>query len=72
MKGSHIEIGKSRINAEYLRSVSEKKAILDFKHLETSKVVNAWKQANGLTVRNNKKSKKAIEKKVEKSTKNKD
>lgn len=72
MKNKHIEIGKTRFNAEYLRSVSEKKAILDFAHLETSKVVNAWKQANGLSVRNNRKPKKATKKVVDETTENKD
>lgn len=55
-KTKHIEIGKNKFNAEYLRSVSEKKAILDYQHIDKSKVINAWKQANGLTVRNKKKS----------------
>jgi hypothetical protein len=50
-----IEIGKIKFNAEYLRSVSEKKAVKDYNHLDRSKVVNAWKQANGLSVRNNRK-----------------
>lgn len=61
MKGKVLEIGKVRFNAEYLRSVSEKKAIKDYAHLERSQVVNAWKQANGLTVRNKKKTKKKKE-----------
>jgi hypothetical protein len=52
---SVIEIGKLRFNADYLRSVPEKKALSDYSHLERSKVLNAWKQANGLTVRNNSK-----------------
>lgn len=69
MKGKVIEIGKVKFNAEYLRSVSEKKAVKDYSHLERSKVVNAWKQANGLTVRNNKKT--APKKEVDKTTENK-
>jgi hypothetical protein len=58
VKGKVLEIGKVKFNAEYLRSVSEHKAIKDYSHLERSQVTNAWKQANGLTVRNNKKTKK--------------
>lgn len=60
--GKVIEIGKIRFNANHLRSVSEKKAVADYSHLERSKVVNAWKQANGKTVRNYSKSKKASKK----------
>ena len=55
MKDKVIEIGKINFNADYLRSVSEKKAVKDYAHLERSKVINAWKQANGLSVRNNRK-----------------
>lgn len=58
MKAKVIEIGKIRFNAVYLRSVTEKKAISDYCHLERSKVVNAWKQANGLSVRKKKTTKK--------------
>jgi hypothetical protein len=71
VKGKVIEIGKVKFNAVYLRSVSEKKACKDYSHLERSKVVNAWKQANGLTVRNNKKPK-SPKKVVVESTENKD
>jgi len=55
VKSNILEIGKIKFNAKYLRSVPEKKAISDYSHLERSKVVNAWKQANGFSVRNNKK-----------------
>ena len=57
-KSPILEIGKVKFNADYLRSVSEEKAIKDYAHLEKSKVVNAWKQANGLSVRTNRKVKK--------------
>ena len=70
MKGKVIEIGKVKFNAEYLRSVSEKKALKDYSHLERSKVLNAWKQANGLTVRTKPK-KTTPKKEVAKTTENK-
>jgi len=54
LSNSWIEIGKIKFNAEYLRIVSEEKAIKDYQHLEKSKVVNAWKQANGLSIRKKK------------------
>ena len=61
MKSIALEIGKVKFNPLYLRSVSEKKAISDYKHLERSKVINAWKQANGLTVRKKKVTPKPVE-----------
>ena len=53
----NLVIGKVTFNVKYLQIVSEDKAISDYQHLEKSKVVNAWKQANGLTVRTSKKNK---------------
>jgi len=50
-----IQIGKVKFNAKYLRSVSEEKAIRDYSHLEKNTVINAWKQANGFSVRTKKK-----------------
>lgn len=53
-----IELGKEKYNGDYLRSVSEETAV---KVLHTisknprTQVINAWKQANGKTVRNHKK-----------------
>ena len=60
-KSSCLELGGVKFNADYLRSVSEKKAVRDYAHIERSKVVNAWKQANGKTVRNFAKSEKKTE-----------
>lgn len=54
-KSNALEIGKTRFNLTHLRSISEKRAILDYGHLDRAHVVNAWKQANGFTVRNNRK-----------------
>jgi len=76
VRGKVLEIGKVKFNAEYLRSVPEKKALKDYSHLERSQVLNAWKQANGLSVRTKKKTEKKVEKttekNVEKTTKNND
>jgi len=64
-KSNALEIGKTKFNLAYLRSISEKKAILDYAHLDRAHVVNAWKQANGLTVRNNRKKTTTKKKKTE-------
>lgn len=47
-----IEIGGNKFNADYLKSIPEDTAVKAYKHIERSKVVNAWKQANGKSVRN--------------------
>lgn len=60
-----LEISDVNFNAVYLRTISERKAIKDYAHLSRSKVVNAWKQANGKTVRNYSKSTKTAKKKSE-------
>lgn len=56
-KDKVIELGKEKYNAEYLRSVSEEKAIKVLHFVAgkpKSQVINAWKQANGKTVRKHK------------------
>tara|TARA_R110001632_G_scaffold4295_7_gene18240 strand:+ start:5182 stop:5394 length:213 start_codon:yes stop_codon:yes gene_type:complete len=55
-KKSPISLGKKVYNREYLRSVSEEKAVKTFCNDKRDQVVNAWKQANGKTVRNHSKS----------------
>ena len=62
MDDKFIWIGKTPYIAAYFKSVSEKKAISDYAHLDRSKVINIWKQANGLKA----KSKKPVTKKVAK------
>jgi len=44
-----IELGKSRFSGAYLRSVSEAMAIKSLHLYAKNQVINAWKQANGLT-----------------------
>ena len=61
-KSKYLEVGKTKFNREYLKSVTQRKAIKDYHPLDRDHVVNAWKQANGLSVRNNRKPK-AVEKK---------
>ena len=55
-----IELSKEKYNADWLRSVTEEKAVKVL-HFAAKKpkgqVLNAWKQANGKTVRNHKKKK---------------
>lgn len=59
-KEKAIELGKETYNADWLRGVSEEKAVKVL-HFAAKKpktqVINAWKQANGKTVRNHKKKK---------------
>ena len=47
-----ITLGENVYNAEYLRSVSEKVAVRSMPKNDRAQVVNAWKQANGKSVRN--------------------
>lgn len=54
-KDKVLELGKKKFNAEYLRSVSEEVAVKTFCNDKRDQVVNAWKQANGKTVRNHSK-----------------
>lgn len=57
-KEKSIELGKEKYNGDYLRSVSEETAVKVLHHIAKhpkSQVLNAWKQANGKTVRNHKK-----------------
>lgn len=50
---SVIELGGRRYNADWLRSVPEAQAVIMLKnHCDISQIRNAWKQANGKTVRN--------------------
>jgi len=56
-KEATIELSKEKYNADWLRSVTEEKAVkvLHFAAKKPkSQVINAWKQANGKTVRNHK------------------
>lgn len=64
-KDKYLEIGKTKFNIKYLKSVTERKAIKDYHPLDRDHVVNAWKQANGLSVRNNRKRKAVVKKKTE-------
>ena len=52
MKSIALIVGDVKFNPLILRSVSEKKAVRDYKHLDRSLVINAWKQANGFSVPN--------------------
>jgi len=54
MEDQFIWIGKVPYIAAYFKRVSEKKAISDYAHLDRSKVINIWKQANGLKARSKK------------------
>ncbi len=58
----YIKLGKEKYSVKWLRSVTEEKAVRSLPHLDRNQVVNAWKQANGLTKRN---SAKVIEPKVD-------
>ena len=41
-----IRIGKSEFSVEFLKSVTEAKAVKTFKNIDENRVINAWKQAN--------------------------
>jgi hypothetical protein len=56
-----VKLGNERYSGSYLRSVTEAQAIKVFKHKDRGQVVNAWKQANGLSVPNYTKKKKVAE-----------
>lgn len=48
-----IELGDNKYNATALRSVTEQAAVLALRHkCDPNQIRNAWKQANGLSVRN--------------------
>ncbi len=48
-----IELGSKKYNGKWLRSVSEQVAVTSLQHkCDASQIRNAWKQANGKTVRN--------------------
>lgn len=52
-KSKTIELGGNKYNAAALRSVTEQQAVVALRHkYDPSQIRNAWKQANGLTVRN--------------------
>jgi hypothetical protein len=60
---SVIELGDVRYSGVFLRNVTEEEALKHYPHLDRNQVKNAWKQANGKTVRNyTKKTKKVKEK----------
>ena len=46
-----IKLGKEAYNVAFLRRVTEDQAIKMLPHLDRNQVINAWKQANGLTKR---------------------
>lgn len=50
----YITLGKNEYKVDWLKSVNQKKAIsvLLSKKRNRNQIVNAWKQANGLTKRN--------------------
>lgn len=48
-----IKLGSNQYNAEWLRSVTEEQAVRRLRATkEPNQIKNAWKQANGLSVRN--------------------
>lgn len=48
-----IELSGVKYNGDYLRSVTEERALIVLRGLhDVSQIRNAWKQANGLTERN--------------------
>ena len=47
-----ITLGKRKYNAVWLRTVSEQKAVQANRGEDHNQVRNAWKQANGKSVRN--------------------
>ncbi len=51
-KKAHIELGKHRISIAYLKGVTEQVAISKLLNIPRDTVVNAWKSANGLSVKN--------------------
>lgn len=54
-----IELGKERYNADWLITITEEMAVRLIGGKNTNQVRNAWKQANGKSIRNySKKSKK--------------
>jgi len=64
-----VILGEERYSGKFLRSVTEAQAIRIFAKNDRNQVVNAWKQANGLSVPNyTKKRKKAEEPKEENKT----
>jgi hypothetical protein len=78
-KSNSIDLGGRRYNGEWLRSMSEGEAVLRLKgHCDINQIRNAWKQANGKSVRNysaktaksgESKAKRARKPKVEKESK---
>ena len=50
-----IKLGGETYNAQWLRTVSEHDALRRLHKHDQSQVRNAWKQANGLSVRNHSK-----------------
>lgn len=47
-----IKLGDITYNAEWLRSVTEEQAVRAHRSKDHNQVRNAWKQANGKSVRN--------------------
>ena len=47
-----LTIGKTTYNSNWLRTVTLAKAKENLPKVNASQVTNAWKQANGLSVRN--------------------
>jgi len=60
-----IELGKERFSGDWLRSVTEEQAIKRLPKHDKNQVINAWKQANGLSVRTTQKAKPKPKKKPE-------
>jgi hypothetical protein len=66
-KAKIIELAEERYNADWLRSVSEEQAVRALPMKKGSQVRNAWKQANGLSVRNYAKKRKKSDSNAKKS-----
>ena len=56
---THIKVGsgksEERFSIAFLRSISQEAFIKMHKHSDTNRLINVWKQANGLTKPNRKK-----------------
>lgn len=54
-KKNGVELGQIKYSVQFLKSVTEEKAIQSMPGRDRNQVINAWKQANGLSVRNHEK-----------------
>ncbi len=58
-----LKLGDNEYNCKWLRSVSEEQAVRTLPMKEVGQVRNAWKQANGKSVRNHNAEKEATKRK---------